>query len=311
MWKKKGLLLDVNDFQSVGLTSHASIPYAFHLEGNQYRIFFSSRDAQGRSQPYAIDAEIIGEEIKLTGELVGPLFDMGPLGSFDDNGIMPSSVVRNGNEVWMYYIGWNPQVTVSYRLSIGLAISVDGGKTFKRASDGPLLDRSFLEPYFNTAPFVFKDNEIWRMFYVSCTGWIDHMGRKEPLYLVRQSTSVDGIVWTKPGSMVVDYSDEVESIGRPCVVKHNGVYEIYFSHRMARDYREEQRMSYKIGSALSADAAHWTDFKLDIFKSVPQDWDNHMYEYCHVWIHDNKKFMLYNGNGFGQQGFGYAVMDAL
>jgi hypothetical protein len=36
-----------------------------------------------------------------------------------------------------------------------------------------------------------------------------------------------------------------------------------------------------------------------------------MNEYCHVFIHGDKKFMLYNGNGFGQQGFGYAVMDVI
>jgi hypothetical protein len=311
MWKKKGLLLDIEQHKEKGFSSHASIPFAFKLGDNRYRIYFSSRDELGRSQPFYIDAEIAGEEIHLVGEIVGPLFEMGPLGTFDDNGIMPSSVVRNGDEVWMYYIGWNPQVTVSYRLSIGLAISKDGGKTFVRSGDGPLLDRSYLEPYFNTAPFVFQDNDIWRMFYVSCTGWIDHHGRKEPLYLVRQSTSADGIHWSKPGTIVVDYSEGVESIGRPCVLKNNGEYEIYFSHRMARDYREDQDKSYKIGSAKSSDAEQWSRFEFDIFQDDPQDWDNHMNEYCHVFIHGDKKFMLYNGNGFGQQGFGYAVKDVI
>lgn len=311
MWIKKGLLLDITQYGDKGFLSHASIPFAFALGENNFRIYFSSRDDKGRSQPFYIDAEIVEDEIRLIGDIVGPIFEMGPLGSFDDNGIMPSSVVKNGDEVWMYYIGWNPQVTVSYRLSIGLAISKDGGKTFKRSSDGPLLDRSYLEPYFNTAPFVFQDNDIWRMFYVSCTGWIDHHGRKEPLYLVRQSVSKDGLQWSKPGSIVVDYSNGVESIGRPCVVKNNGLYEIYYSHRMARDYRQDQRMSYKIGVANSKDAEQWEGFELDIFKDIPQDWDNHMNEYCHVFLHSNRKFMLYNGNGFGQQGFGYAVMNQI
>ncbi|MBM3427224.1 MAG: hypothetical protein FJX95_00415 [Bacteroidetes bacterium] len=311
MWRKKGLLFDIAQFKDQGLLSHASIPFAFHLSDDQYRIYFSSRDEAGRSQPFYIDVLVQGDSITMQGEVVGPIFERGPLGSFDDNGIMPSSVVRHGEEVWMYYIGWNPQVTVSYRLSIGLAISKDGGKTFHRSSDGPLLDRSYHEPFFNTAPFVLQDHDLWRMFYVSCTGWIDHLGRKEPLYLVRQSTSTDGIHWTKPGVIVVDYSAGVESIGRPCVVKHDGRYEIYFSHRMARDYREDQAMSYKIGCANSMDAGEWTDFSFDIFNSIPQDWDNHMYEYCHVFIHGGKKFMLYNGNGFGQQGFGYAVKDLI
>jgi hypothetical protein len=309
MWKKRGLLLDVKDYAHAGLSSHASVPFAFHLQENLYRIFFTSRDNQGRSQPFFIDAKVTGEDLMLVGQVEGPLFAMGPLGTFDESGIMPSSVVRNGDEVWMYYIGWNPEVRVSYRLSIGLAISKDGGTTFVRAGDGPLLDRSFQEPFFNSAPFVFWDNDIWRMFYVSGTGWIDHLGRKEPLYLARHTTSKDGLHWEKPGLIAIDYSSQMESIGRPCVLKVKDRYEIYFSHRMARDYRENQEMSYKIGCAQSNGITDWTKFQFDIFQSIPQDWDGHMYEYCHVFVHDDKKFMLYNGNGFGQQGFGYAVMD--
>ncbi len=309
MWRKKGIIFDINDFKKSGLLSHASVPFAFHIQGNDYRVFFSSRDSHGRSQPYCIDIKIIGDEIHLIGDVVGPLFDFGSLGTFDESGVMPSSVVRNGHEVWMYYIGWNPEVRVSYRLSIGLAISTDGGKTFQRSGDGPLLDRSFNEPFFNSAPYVFWDIDIWRMYYVSGTGWINHRDRKEPLYLVRHTTSVDGLNWKKPGDIAIGYTAQMESIGRPCVLKEGDQYEMFFSHRMARDYRENQEMSYKIGFAKSNDALNWFDHKFDVFQEIPLDWDGHMYEYCHVFIHDNKKFMLYNGNGFGQQGFGYAVMD--
>ena len=44
--------------------------------------------------------------------------------------MMPSCVVSAGRLKYLYYIGWNPQVTVSYRLAIGLAISDDGGRTY-------------------------------------------------------------------------------------------------------------------------------------------------------------------------------------
>jgi hypothetical protein len=309
MWRKKGILLDVNQNKALGLLSHASVPFAFHLQENVYRVFFSSRDALGRSQPFYVDAQIVGEELKLIGGIVGPLFDFGPLGTFDESGVMPSSVVRNGEEVWMYYIGWNPEVRVSYRLSIGLAVSKDGGQTFERSGDGPLLDRSFNEPFFNSAPYVFWDKNIWRMFYVSGTGWINHLDRKEPLYLIRHTTSKDGLNWHKPGEIAIGYTEEMESIGRPCVLRNGDQYEMYFSHRMARDYRDQQKMSYKIGSAKSSNASDWEDYRYDLFHDMPQDWDGLMYEYCHVFVHGDKKFMLYNGNGFGQQGFGYAVMD--
>jgi hypothetical protein len=308
MWEKKGLILPIASFQSDEIVSHASIPFALHLQNDDFRIFFSARDQQGRSHPYFIDCLIQNGEITLTSAVSSRILNLGEKGTFDDNGIMPSSIVHHQDQLWMYYIGWNPQLTVSYRLSIGLAISEDNGNTWKKFSQGPLLDRSYHEPFFNTAPFVIKDNECWRMFYVSCTGWIEHEGRMEPLYNVKQSTSMDGIHWQKPGIEVVPYSSEAESIGRPCVVKVNSGYEIYFSHRMARDYRLNPLQSYKIGCAQSMDALNWNQFQFDILQhSEKQDWDDQMNEYCHVFIHKGIKYMIYNGNGFGVEGFGYCI----
>ncbi len=308
MWIKKGLLLPIASFQSDEIISHASIPFALHLQNDEFRIFFSSRDQQGRSHPYFIDCLVQNGEITLTSAISSRILNLGGKGTFDDNGIMPSSIIKNQDQFWMYYIGWNPQITVSYRLSIGLAISEDNGNTWRKFSEGPLLDRSYQEPFFNTAPFVIKDNKIWRMFYVSCTGWIEHEGRMEPLYNVKQCTSLDGIHWQKPGSEVVPYSLEAESIGRPCVLKVGAGYEIYFSHRMARDYRLNPDQSYKIGCAQSIDAINWKQFQFDILKnSENQNWDDQMNEYCHVFIHKGMKYMIYNGNGFGAEGFGYCT----
>ena len=311
MWKKKGLLLNIADFKSAEIQSHASIPFAHHLQNDEYRIFFSSRDQQGRCHPYSIDALVQNGTITIQSTISPRLIPLGAKGTFDDNGIMPSSIVKHHNQLWMYYIGWNPQVTVSYRLSIGLAISEDEGKTWRKFSEGPLLDRSYQEPYFNTAPFVIKDNDEWRMFYVSCTGWIEHEGRMEPLYNVKQSISQDGIHWTKPGIEVVPYSKETESIGRPCVIKTSNGYKIYFSHRMATDYRHHPDQSYKIGSAFSTDANQWEQFEFHILKnSEQQAWDSQMNEYCHVFEHNGVQYMLYNGNGFGAEGFGYCTKQA-
>ena len=39
-----------------------------------------------------------------------------------------------------------------------------------------------------------------------------------------------------------------------------------------------------------------------------EGWDSLMMEYQFVYEHRGVKHMLYNGNGFGETGFGYAVM---
>ena len=38
-------------------------------------------------------------------------------------------------------------------------------------------------------------------------------------------------------------------------------------------------------------------------------WDSNMMEYCHVFSHDGIFYMLYNGNEFGKEGFGYATQN--
>ena len=83
---------------------------------------------------------------------------------------MPSWLVDVGGDRYLYYIGWNRGVTVPFRNSTGLAISRNRAR-FERVSIGPVLDRSLTEPYFATNPCVLKEEDVWRMWYLSCIGW--------------------------------------------------------------------------------------------------------------------------------------------
>lgn len=301
MWVKKGLLFKTSNY--------ASIPSVLHLKDNIYRIYYSSRNQKNQTQPYYVDSIIDNGEIKLIDNIpCSPILELGEIGTFDDSGIMPSSIVRNNDEVWMYYIGWNPQVTVSYRLSIGLAISKDNGATFKKYSHGPLLDRSLSEPYFNTAPFVLKDNSIWKMWYVSCDGWVVDNGKTEPVYTVKYCESYDGINWVKNNITCINYTDQIECVGRPCVLKYSEYYKMYFSNRKKINYRDDKNNSYKISSAASKDGINWENFKIDILE-YDEAWDSEMREYCYVFEHENYMYMIYNGNNFGMEGFGYAIKN--
>ena len=40
-----------------------------------------------------------------------------------------------------------------------------------------------------------------------------------------------------------------------------------------------------------------------------EGWDSEMIEYPHVFEHQGAKYMFYNGNKFGQSGFGYAQLE--
>jgi hypothetical protein len=39
------------------------------------------------------------------------------------------------------------------------------------------------------------------------------------------------------------------------------------------------------------------------------DWDSEMICYPFVFDHAGRRYMLYNGNGYGKTGFGIAVLD--
>jgi hypothetical protein len=307
-WVKKGLIF-VPAGGNPNLKSHAAIPFAEITNLGTIRIYFSSRNEKGQSLPFHLDLnpDNLKEIISLEED---PLFHLGDLGTFDDNGIMPSCIVNFSNRKYLYYIGWNPQVTVSYRLSIGLAISEDFGQTFAKFSKGPICDRSINEPFFNTAPYILIEGNFWKMWYISCTEWKIINNYPEPQYHVKYAESDDGINWDKKGLVCIDYDDFTEAIGRPCVIKENDTYKMWYSYRKITNYRSSRDNSYRIGYAESIDGIQWErkDHLVGIEKSK-EGWDSEMIEYCHVLEIYGKKHMFYNGNGFGITGFGYAVLE--
>jgi hypothetical protein len=70
-------------------------------------------------------------------------------------------------------------------------------------------------------------------------------------------------------------------------------------------YRGE---SYRTGYAESQDGINWQrkDEEAGIDVS-PSGWDSEMIAYAHVFNHRGKRYMLYNGNGYGKTGIGLAV----
>ncbi len=307
-WKKMGNIYCPDEKHPV-VKSHAALPVADLLNEKRARIYFAGRDEKGRSTPTFIDVEA-NKPSNVLYQHDKPIMDLGARGTFDDNGIMPSCIVNSSGKKWLYYIGWNPQVTVSYRLSIGLAVSEDGGVTFKRVSQGPVRDRSIHEPFFNTAPWVLKEGDKWHMWYVSCTGWKMIHDWPEPLYLIRHVTSPDGKEWHRPGTICIDYDDFTEAIGKPYVYREGNRYKMIYSYRNSVDYRKDPAKSYRLGYAESDDGVHWQrmDDKMNL-KFSADGWDSVMMEYTTGYTLNGKHYLFYNGNGFGASGIGYAVAD--
>lgn len=306
-WEKRGLIF-APSARSEWMHSHASLPIADRRGDGLLRIYFGTRDRSGRSHIGHVDVSAgnIGEVVAVAQE---PLLPLGRLGAFDDSGIMPSSLVDHGGRKFLFYIGWTPQVTVPYRLAIGLAVSDDGGETFRKHSEGPIADRSVDEPFFNTAPCVLVENGLWRMWYVSTTEWEVRDGHPEPRYQVRYAESSDGLEWRRTDVICIGYDDFTGAIGRPFVYRHRNGYRMLYSYRSAHGYRSDPALSYRLGFAESVDGLRWTrrDDAVGIERSE-SGWDSEMIEYCSLLDNGGETIMLYNGNGFGRTGFGYAAL---
>lgn len=305
MWLKKGILLNIEHYND-WMISHACVPTAINIDQNTIRVFYAPRNKDGKSIPTYFDVAA-DDPTKVKYIHDKPILELGQLGTFDDDGIMPCSAVRvSENCIYLYYVGWNPSVSVPYRNAIGLAISEDNGQTFKRAFQGAIVERSKEEPFFTASPYVIKEENKWHLWYASSTGFVVVNGKPEPLYEIKYAHSDDGINWNRPNITCIPPSKPYECTARPTVIKEDGVYKMWFTFRGSFDYRDGAE-SYKIGYAESKDAINWVrNDELSGIKLSENGWDSKMQTYPSVIKIENKKYLFYNGNGFGKTGIGLA-----
>jgi len=308
-WNKVGRIIKPEDFDFDWMSSHAQNPFAEHVRDDLFKIHFASRDKLNRSRggSVLIDIKNPSNILDIT---KNPTLELGDRGCFDDCGAMPSCIVDFDNKKYLYYLGWTQAKTVPFLFFIGLAISTDNGKTYKKYSKAPIFGRSHFDPYLTAMPWIIREEGIWKMWYVSCTGWqeesIDKPNSKnEHFYHIRYASSVDGINWNSDGTVCIDFRDQEYAIARPVVYKEQGVYKMWYCYRGGND-------TYRAGYAESTDGIKWNrmDDKVGIDVSK-DDWDAGMICYPCVFEHKNHKYMLYNsGNNYGENGTGLAILES-
>ena len=293
-WSKRGLVLSP-PMHLAWARSHAALPMVEPIGGARAHVYFSARDDRSRAQigratldldsPAAPDFE------------PEPVVRLGPAGSFDDSGVTGGCLVSAGETHHLYYSGWRLPGDVPFEFFIGCAVSRGGGN-FEKVSAEPVLGRSASDPYLTASPAILIEGGVWRMWYVSGTGWTG----KEPNYLIRYAESMDGIEWRPTGRACIGYDRPGEhAIARPHIVKDGALYRMWYSHRGD---------SYRIGYAESNDGLEWRRLDAEAGIDVSAEgWDSQMV--CYPWVGDfgGKRRMLYNGNAYGRTGIGQATLD--
>ncbi len=275
------------------------LPVAEWQHDDVYRVYFSGRDDENRSLVGYAEIDITDPRRVLRFS-EKPVLGLGALGRFDDNGVSPSWIVNHEGRKYLYYIGWNKGSTVRMHLVAGLAVSSNGGESFRRVSRVPILERTHEEPYtLNTAPCVLLEGERWRMWYVSGVEWVH---RDLPRYNIKYAESRDGISWERAATVCLDFaSPDEHALARPCVRKEDDGYRMWYSYKGA---------NYRIGYAESDDGLVWRRLDSQVGIDVSSyGWDSEMIEYAYVFEHGGTKYMLYNGNDYGRDGIGLATAD--
>jgi len=278
------------------------------------RVYFSCRppaDANGQYVSYSAYVDLDRADLfQVRRVSEQPILALGGLGEFDEFGIYPVSVVRDGDAVRAYYAGWTRCESVPFDVAIGCAVSRDGGRTFNKLGRGPVLGPSLHEPFVLSGPKIRRFDGQWFLWYIAGRKWKMVAGRPEPVYKIRMATSVDGIEWTRVNRDLIDSRlEEDEAQASPDVFFANGRYHMFFCYRRSVDYRGHAG-GYRIGYASSVNLVDWTrdDAKAGIDVSV-EGWDSEMVSYPHVFELDGATYMAYLGDQVGRHGFGLAVLD--
>jgi hypothetical protein len=313
-WKKLGKAFTPQEFQGrPWLKEFAQAPASLVMD-DVVRFYFSCRppaDVNGQYVSYSAYVDMERQDLfKVLNVAEQPILALGGLGEFDEFGTYPVSVIRDGDIVRAYYAGWTRCESVPFNVAIGAAVSQDGGKTFAKMGNGPILSYSPDEPFVLSGPKIRRFNGQWQLFYIAGRKWKMVDGRAEPVYKIRMATSHDGVNWTKLNMDLIESRvEEDEAQASPDVFYANGKYHMFFCYRYSSHYRGKQN-GYRIGYASSVDMETWErdDSKAGIDVSE-QGWDAEMISYPHVFELDGKIYMAFLGDQVGRHGFGLAVLE--
>lgn len=314
-WVRRGLVYQ--PFKHVHIqhgVGFAQAPQALVLP-DRIRIYFSTRtqDAGGKYLSHIAFVDFDRGMRQVLAHSERTVVPLGELGCFDEHGIFPMAVVPDGDRLLAYTTGWSRRISVSADAAIGLAISCDQGLTFQKVGTGPVMAAALREPFLVGDACVQKHGGLFHMWYIFGVRWTSP-SESEPadrVYKIAHAVSQDGVNWDRDAQCIItDRLNVDECQALPTVLSWGGLYHMFFCYRESHGFRKDARRAYRIGYAYSHDLMSWVrDDARGAMDVSATGWDSGMQCYPHVFECDGEVYMLYNGNAFGREGFGLAVLD--
>ena len=199
----------------------------------------------------------------------------------------------------MFYTGWTLAREVPFFFFVGLAELRDGGETFTRLSEAPVLGRNHFDPFLTGAPWVLNEGGTLRMWYISGTEWIAGSDGSGPIhyYSIKHATSRDGRAWETNDRLCLPYLENEHAIARPVVTRTADGYSMIYSARRLGE-------TYRIYGARSRDGLEWERDPDPLVDVADSGWDSTMVCYGSELDSSASSLLLYNGNDYGKEGFG-------
>ncbi|HEX8707876.1 MAG TPA: hypothetical protein VF723_06400 [Pyrinomonadaceae bacterium] len=301
-WTKKGLIYGPPGDSS--WARHSALqPTPLLKDDGRIRVFVGFRDDAGIGRVGFVDvsAENPAEVLRVSER---PVLDVGTPGAFDENGVVPCAVVEREGKLYLYYAGYQLGRKVKFYVFSGLAVSEDGGESFQRQSRVPVCDRTDKELFFRVIHSIIREGGEWKVWYGGGSEYTMEGGKQLPNYNIRYTTSPDGLRLAEDFKVCVDMAGADEyRVGRPYVIKDGERYRMFYSAGTVSK-------GYRLAYAESADGINWSRQDREIGIDVSESgWDSRMQAYPSVVAYREKTYLFYNGNDYGRDGFGYAVLE--
>ena len=305
-FQKKGRIFGADTFNLPWFKKNAMVPTPYRLNDDTIRLYVTMCDAKNVGRLGYVDV-LAENPSKILGVSKEPILDVGEAGTFDDNGVVTSSIYQENGKLYLYYSGYELCVKIPYRIFCGVAVSEDGGQTFKRMRKASLLLPIDTELYNRCQPYILKVKGGYRVFYLGDVGNMWRLapdGHKVPMYTMKSLFAKDLLDWPlQEGVVTMPFIKENESgMTVPSIWEDSGMYKMIYSLRHVD-------IGYRIRYSESKDGIHF-ERKDDELQLIGQNllWDSEMQCFARVYQDKNGLKLFYSGNHFGIGGVGWAEL---